>query len=377
MVTSVQVLHVDDEPQFGELVSELLQREGDSIDVHTESTPTAGLGFLDRHDRAVDCVVSDYKFLDVVRESYPDLPFILFTGKGSEEVASEAISRGVTDYMQKERGTDQYAVLANRIENAVDRYRTQQDARRTQQRLEELTESSVDCRWMFDSEWEELLFISGYEEVWNRSAEAIEANPRDFLNGVHPEHRQYVREAMDRLSAGESIDIEYRILRGGDEPGWVWVKGEPVRDDSGAVVRIVGFTRDVTARKRREKELREEREFINHALNTLDDVFYVVGTDGKLRRWNDRLVELTGYAAAEIAEMAAVELFRPEDHERIEAAIEETLTTGETTVEAAFLSADGEQIPHEFTGSRFTDTDGEVIGLVGVGREISKHRRLE
>jgi DNA-binding NtrC family response regulator len=51
--------------------------------------------------------VDGLEFLASVREEYPDLPFILFTGKGSEEIASEAISRGVTDYLQKETGTDQ------------------------------------------------------------------------------------------------------------------------------------------------------------------------------------------------------------------------------------------------------------------------------
>jgi hypothetical protein len=45
---------------------------------------------------------------------------VLFTGKGSETVASEAISAGVTDYLQKGTGTDQFVILANRIENAVE-----------------------------------------------------------------------------------------------------------------------------------------------------------------------------------------------------------------------------------------------------------------
>jgi len=59
------------------------------------------------------------EFLETVRETYPDLPFVLFTGKGSEAVASDAISAGITDYLEKEVGTDQYAVLANRVTNAV------------------------------------------------------------------------------------------------------------------------------------------------------------------------------------------------------------------------------------------------------------------
>lgn len=38
------------------------------------------------------------EFLEVVRDQYANLPFILFTGQGSDEIASDAISAGVTDY---------------------------------------------------------------------------------------------------------------------------------------------------------------------------------------------------------------------------------------------------------------------------------------
>jgi CheY-like chemotaxis protein len=79
--------------------------------------------------RDVDCIVSDdqmpemdgLEFLRLVREGYPDLPFLLFTGRGSEELAGEAISAGVTDYLQKESGTEQFTVLANRIGNTAPR----------------------------------------------------------------------------------------------------------------------------------------------------------------------------------------------------------------------------------------------------------------
>ena len=60
----------------------------------------------------------------MIRGEYPDLPFLLFTGHGSEEVASEAISAGTTDYIQKEGGTEQYEVLTRRVQNAVSRYQT-------------------------------------------------------------------------------------------------------------------------------------------------------------------------------------------------------------------------------------------------------------
>jgi len=63
--------------------------------------------------------------LKLVREEFPDVPFILFTGTGNEALASEAIAAGVTDYVRKQGGPRQYETLANRIDNAVERYRTQ------------------------------------------------------------------------------------------------------------------------------------------------------------------------------------------------------------------------------------------------------------
>ncbi len=129
---AVRVLHVDDEPDIGDLTATFLERIDDNIDVISESNVVQALDRL--REEKVDCIISDYhmpntdglEFLEIVREQYPDLPFILFTGKGSEEIASEAIKAGVTDYMQKGGGTDTYEMLANRVQNAVEQYRTQQ-----------------------------------------------------------------------------------------------------------------------------------------------------------------------------------------------------------------------------------------------------------
>jgi PAS domain S-box-containing protein len=79
------------------------------------------------------------EFLREVREEYHDLPFILFTGRGSEEVASDAISMGVTDYLQK-GGTEQYELLANRITNAVDRYVIERERRQWKRAVETANE---------------------------------------------------------------------------------------------------------------------------------------------------------------------------------------------------------------------------------------------
>ncbi|MFB6354610.1 MAG: PAS domain S-box protein [Halobacteriales archaeon] len=129
---AITVLHIDDDRDFVEVAAEFLEREADEISVRTATSAEAGLGELQRGD--VDCIVSDYdmpgqdgiELLETVREDHPDLPFILYTGKGSEEVASEAIANGATDYLQKRSGTEQYQLLANRIVNAVEQYRSRE-----------------------------------------------------------------------------------------------------------------------------------------------------------------------------------------------------------------------------------------------------------
>jgi DNA-binding NtrC family response regulator len=76
----------------------------------------------------VDVVLSDYEmsevngldFLEHVRVAHPDIPFIPYTGRGSEAVASDAVARGVTEYVQKGFGRVHVAELATRILTTVD-----------------------------------------------------------------------------------------------------------------------------------------------------------------------------------------------------------------------------------------------------------------
>jgi len=130
----IRVLQVDDESEFLDLATTYLSRQDDRFSIETASSADAGLDCLAAND--FDCIISDYDmpgmngidFLQAVREDYPELPFILFTGKGSEEVASEAVSAGVTDYLQKQGASEQYELLANRVTNAVEQRRARTQA---------------------------------------------------------------------------------------------------------------------------------------------------------------------------------------------------------------------------------------------------------
>jgi PAS domain S-box-containing protein len=261
----IHILHVDDEPDFARLVTDNLRAERDRFTVEWTTDPDEVATIV--ADRTVDCVISDYMMpemtgLDVfeeVRAVDPDLPFILFTDTGSESVASEAISAGVSDYVIKRRITEQYALLATKIATHVDRRRAEVVAASTEQQLHELAENTNDIMWIFSADWTELEYInSRYETMFGQSIESLQENPESFLQATHPDDVDDLTQAMERCSAGYTQDIEYRIEAGDD---WKWVEShaEPIVEDD-TVVRVAGFTHDITERKQRELELRGKNE---------------------------------------------------------------------------------------------------------------------
>lgn len=130
----IRVLLVDDDADVANLTATYLVRVSGRITAVRKGSPAEGLTAI--HEQSIDCIVSDYdmpgtnglEFLESVRAIESDLPFILFTGRGSEEIASKAISAGVIDYLQKVGGPEQYEMLANRIENAVAQHRAEAEA---------------------------------------------------------------------------------------------------------------------------------------------------------------------------------------------------------------------------------------------------------
>ena len=145
-----RVLFVDDEPGAADLAATHVERLLDGIETLTYTDPDDALRAVETE--RVDCVVSDFdmpgsdglELLTDAREIDPGLPFVLFTGKGSEEIASEAISAGVTDYLQKGAGRDRYEMLANSVENALGRRRVERDLREVNAKVTALHEFATD-----------------------------------------------------------------------------------------------------------------------------------------------------------------------------------------------------------------------------------------
>jgi PAS domain S-box-containing protein len=135
--------------------------------------------------------------------------------------------------------------------------------------------------------------------------------------------------------------------------------------------------RDVTERKLADEALKAEKTFIENALNILEDVFFVFDVEGRFLRFNKTMNAVSGYSDTEIALMKAADFFRKDDIARVSEAIGEAVKEGSASVSAILVTKDGREIPYEFKVSLLRDHTGNLIGISGVGRDLTERNKLE
>jgi PAS domain S-box-containing protein len=327
---SIRVLHVDDDPPFSELTAAFLGRTDDRLRVEVASRADEALDRID--DRSPDCIVSDYnmpgmdgiEFLRVVRDRWPQRPFVLFTGKGSEDVASEAISAGVTDYLQKGSGTEQYELLANRITNAVD---ARSDARRAarQDELMRLTEFAGDTGgWQLDPTSGDILLTDGTRRLLDHP-EIDDFSLADALAFYHPDDRTDVQAALDRaVDSGTETRGTWRLRTAEGRERLVDVTIIPVSDDGDEVSLLRGSVHDITERREREQRFRA---FVERST----DVISVVDVDGRFTYQSPSLERVLGYDPEETLGDLAFEYMHPDDRAAIAEQFERSVADPDAT----------------------------------------------
>lgn len=271
---------------------------------------------------------------------------------------------------------DSLEVLEGFITDITEHREREQELERVSDLLDQTERIANVGGWEIDTETMDMFWTENFFDLLE--VDYDEEPPLDEVFDLfHEEDRPIAKNAVEQaLDSGESFDEKVQFHRPDGEIRWLRVHGVPTIED-GEVVTLRGAVQDITEQRERERDLKQERRFIEQALDTLDDVFYVVGTEGDLYRWNERLSEGTGYTDEEIVEMEVTEFFPKDEREQITEAIEETLTTGRSIVEAEVLTKDNERVPYEFTAARLTDSEGDLIGLSGVGRDISERKERE
>ena len=289
---AISIFVIDDDESFLSMTETFLDRHDDfSVATTTEQDHVVDAV----EDGAVDCVVSDYdmpgtdgiELLEAVRERDPSLPYILYTGRGSEDVASEAISAGVTDYLQKGGSSDVYRLLTNRIRNAVAETRARERAERYETIVEALGYPAyvVDEDGQFRFVNEAFAELTGYEVE-----EIVDAEP-DLIKS--PEGVEIAASRLGDVLSAEGADtarFDVEILTADGE-------SVPCRDHMAALPYdgeefegSVGILRNITSERERERELHRFQRMVE----TAGEAICALDGEGRVTYANEAFLDLLG-----------------------------------------------------------------------------------
>jgi len=177
----VVILYIDDEPDLLEIGKVFLESSGD---IHVETISSARQALWRLGEDHFDAILSDYQmpemdgieFLKEVRRQYGEIPFILFTGKGREEIVIEAINNGADFYVQKGgEKTSQFAELVHHIQAAIERRQAIDRLLDSDRRSADVIDFAPTPLFAIDNE--------GKVIIWNRAIEELTKIPAQEMLG--------------------------------------------------------------------------------------------------------------------------------------------------------------------------------------------------
>ncbi|HXG37323.1 MAG TPA: PAS domain S-box protein [Bacteroidota bacterium] len=265
--------------------------------------------------------------------------------------------------------------LSNLVLAAVvmERQKAEETMRESEERLRQLAENIHEVFWMTDLTKSKMLYVSaGYTEIWGRSRTSLYLSPLDWLEAVHPDDRERVREALAKQARGE-FDEVYRIVRPDGTIRWIRDRAFPIRDETGIVYRIAGIAEDITQQKQTE-EIHARYAAI---VESSSDGILSLDAHGIITSWNPALERLYGYSARE-AVGRHISLLSGDDAEEIGTLLKRVLK-GETVSNYVTRRRrkDGSLVDVSLTISPIRDSFGQVIGTSAITRDITLQKQAE
>lgn len=426
----ISVLLVDDEPALLDITQIFLEKEGKMSVTLSESAKDA-LALLG--ERSFDIIISDYEmprmngieFLKAVKSQGLEIPFIIFTGRGREHVAIEALNLGASFYLQK--GGDpksQFAELRNMIMQAVQRKKAEAEVLLNQARLQAMIDlhqkSGGDihdlCTYAMEKAIEltgstmgYIAFLNEEETVlsmyaWSKSAlEACRVRdiPREYpvektgLWGEPVRQRRPVitndykapNLAKRGYPEGHVKIIRHMGVPVMDGPRIVMLSGlgnkatEYTDDDVRQVTHLMGGLWQILKRKRIETELVEsEKKFRSYFELPLVGIA-ILSPDHHWIMANQKLCQMLGYSMDELKTLKSTDITPEEDVEKELLEYQKLLSGGKEsrTLEKRYVRKDGRIIHVELSTVPVRGDHGNPDYYVALIQDISslKHAKEE
>lgn len=317
MTNLYRILYVDDEPALLEIVRLYLEKKKFIVDTAT----SAGEALKKMQDNPpYDAVVCDYQMpvmdgvglLRVLRKHGDDTPFIIFTGKGRQDIVIQALNEGADFYLQK--GGDpasQFAELAHVIQKVVRQKRIESSIRDMERREADILNFLPDATFAID--------LRGTVIAWNRAMEKMTGIPADEILGkgdyeyalpFYHERRPILVDLV--LKADPGTEARYPYIRKEGETliseifipslndgkgAHLWFLASPLYNSRGDVIGAIETIRDISTWKTIKGELKERERTLSTLIANLPGFVYRCRND---RNWtmeyiSDGCRDVTGY----------------------------------------------------------------------------------
>jgi PAS domain S-box-containing protein len=374
------ILYVDDEPDLLE-IGRLFLEEGGQFAVETCRSPADALVHL--KSVQYDAIVSDYQmphmdgitFLKKLRTACNMTPFIIFTGRGREEVVIEALNSGADFYLQKGGDPDaQFTELRHKIGHAISRRRADLAIKKSEEDYRCLVEHANEAIYVVED---------GYLRMVNPQLSRISGYPeQELLNSpftlfAHPEDSGMLLDRFRKRINGENVPPRYafRFLCKDGTIRWAELSVVAITWDGRPAT--LNFLTDITERKLAGDALRESEERYRQFFRTMRDSVFITTPSGRWVDFNDALVELFGCAGREEVLNAPVGSFYvdPEERAALTGLVERDGYVEDYPVR--FRKRDGTVFDALITTVTLKNPDGSTKGYIGTIRDITGRKRTE
>jgi PAS domain S-box-containing protein len=381
----IHVLHVDDEPSFLEISKQILM-DISNFEIDCACSVDEALKII--VTKHYDVIVSDYEmhnknglqFLKELREAKNEVPFVLFTGKGREEVAIKALNLGVDRYFTKEGYPETvYGELVHGIIQLVSQKSLSQKLSAEEERFKQLFSNIPMAIAIYQSinEGEDFVF----KDI-NSVAEKIEKIKKNAVLGkrvtdVFPGVKNFgILKVFQRVfNTGQAEYFPVALYQDSRDTGsWRenWVFKLP--NDN-----IVAIYNDITDRKKAEELLRTNQEALKAIV--LNAPLGIATSDSNMlfQSANDAFCRILGYSESELQKLTFREITCSEDIKSSNRLMAE-LVSGKTSffnVEKRYIRKDGAIIDGRATVSAMRDKTGKPVLFIAELEDITEHRKAK
>lgn len=296
------LLYVDDEPTLLEIGTIFLERTGE-FSVTTATGVEEALRSLE--STSCDLVISDYQMperdgielLQEIRSRYPDLPFILFTGRGREEVAIRAFDLGADFYLQK--GGDplaQFAELIQKVRQAIRRRRAEDALKRREQQLNAMATNIPGVVYRLSVNPDGTISFN-YISERSRQILGLENEPTTFFDQlteqiVQGDQERFISSVRHAISTRTIWEFEGQYIKPSGKKIWISAVSNPLVEMGRLVFDGVIFNN--TERKRAEEARRLSEEYYRALFQYTEAATVIIEEDGIISRANEAFADLWG-----------------------------------------------------------------------------------